>query len=373
MKNPSSKLALAIAILCIGTHAFAGNKDRTGQAGASEMLINPWGQTNGLFGMNTSYVGGIEAMKSNIAGMAQVKNTEFGIAHNTYLTGSKVTIANLGLAQRIGSAGVIGLNIMSTGFGEITITDVDNPSGSGTYKPQFLNLSFGYARTFNSNIHAGVAATLISQQVSNIRATGACFEAGIQYVTGKRDNFHFGVTLRNIGTNMRFTGNGFNIITEAPNTSNYQMNRQTPTDKFEMPTYLNFGASYDFYLDERYTDGSAEDKPKHRLTGMLNFTSNSFLNDYMGGGVEYSYKETFMVRTAYRYEKSIGNATNSVTMFTGIAAGASIQRGIGEKGPIVAVDYAYRPTQRPNNGVHTVSLRIMTRSIKEAVSKDAQE
>ena len=24
--------------------------------------------------------------------------------------------------------------------------------------------------------------------------------------------------------------------------------RQTPTEKFEMPTYLNIGAAYDFYL-----------------------------------------------------------------------------------------------------------------------------
>lgn len=368
----SSRVLFVAASLALASNVNAGNKDRTGQAGASELLINPWGQSTGLFGMNTSYVSGIEAMKSNVAGLALVKNLEFGISHNTYLTGSKVTISNLGIAQRIGGAGVLGLNIMSTGFGEITITDEENPQGKGTYKPQFLNATLGFARTFSKNIHTGVAATLISQQVSNIRATGAVFEAGIQYVTGKRDNFHFGVTLRNIGTNMRFSGNGFNIITEAPDNSNYQMNRQTPTDKFEMPTYLNFGASYDYYLDERFTDGSADDKPKHRLTGMLNFTSNSFLNDYIGGGLEYSFKELFMARVAYRYEDGIGNSEKSVSMFTGIAAGASVQHGIGERGPILALDYSYRPTQRPNNGVHVISLRIMTRSIKEAISKDAQ-
>lgn len=361
MKNYFTKAALLACAFGLSTQVFAGNKDRTGQAGAMELLINPWGQGTGVFGMNGSYVKGLEAMKVNMAGLAYVKNFEVGLAYTAYLRGSKVTVSNLGLAQKVGNFGVIGLNIMSMGFGEITVTDYDHPDGIGTYKPQYLTFQLGFAKEFSNSIHAGLGATFVSEQINNIHASGACFEAGVQYVTGKRDNFHFGVTLRNVGTNMRFSGNGLAFNTPLPENEDQQFTVNAPTEKFEMPTYLNFGISYDFYLDENRLKGE-DDVPKHRATVMGSFTSNSFNNDYLGAGVEYSYKEMFMLRAGYRYEKGIGNSETSNTFYTGVSAGATVQTSLGDKGPLLALDYSYRPTQRPNNGVHTFSLRFMTQT-----------
>lgn len=357
--------AVMACSLGLSVAAFAGNKDRSGQAGATELLINPWGQSTGVFAMNTSYVRGLDAMKTNIAGLAHVEKTEIGFSHGMYLAGTGIGINNLGFAQRIGNIGVIGANIMSMSFGEITQTDYNNPEGGiGTYNPQFYNAMLSFSKEFSDNISAGVAATFISESIQDAKATGSVFEAGIQYVTGERDNFHFGVTLRNIGTTMQFRGSGFSINTAAPEDGSYTLNRQIPTAGFEMPTYLNLGLSYDIYLDEnRINPEDAQStemvKPKHRATIMGNFTSNSFNSDYIGGAVEYAFKETFMLRGGYRYEKKIGDAKLSTTFYTGICAGATIQFKIAEKGPKMALDYSFRPTRQPANGVHMVSLRFM--------------
>ncbi|HQE11483.1 MAG TPA: PorV/PorQ family protein [Flavipsychrobacter sp.] len=363
MKRFFTKSTAVIYLLGLSaTTTFAGNKDRTGQSGATELLINPWGLSTGVFGMNTAYVGGIDAMKTNIAGLAFVRNTEVGLSRSEILSGSGIGVNNAAIAQKIGNFGVLGFNVMSVSFGEITKTDWNYPEGGiGTYKPQFLNISLGFAKQFSESIYAGIAGTFVSEQISNINASGAAFEAGVQYVTGKRDNFHFGVTLRNVGTNMRFNGSGFAVESPMPDASDpsTRMSLRVPTEKFEMPTYLNFGVAYDIYLDENLTK-SEDEKPKHRLTPMFSFTSNSFLNDYYGGGLEYAFKETFMLRGAYRYEKDINNAATPSTFYTGISAGASIQKSIGKNGPILAIDYSYRATQRPANGVHVVTLRLMT-------------
>jgi hypothetical protein len=354
--------SIAIAATCvfgISTHTLAGNKDRSGQAGATELLINPWGQSTGVFGMNTAQVKGLDALKTNIAGLSFVEKTEVGVSYTNYLSGSKVSINNLGFAQRLGNLGVLGVNIMAMSFGEITVTDYNNPEGGiGTYTPQFFNMQVGFAKDFSKVIHAGIGATFVSEQISSVKANGAAFEAGIQYVTGKRENFHFGITLRNIGTNMRYAGSGFSIASESPENQSYSLNRQVPSERFEMPTYLNFGLAYDFFLDENHLK-SEDDMPKHRATVMANFTSNSFNNDYLGAGVEYAYQEMFMLRAAYRYEKDISSAENGTTFFTGFSAGATVQRRLGEKGPRLAIDYSFRPTHRPANGVHTFSLRFM--------------
>ena len=365
MKKLSIIAALAICSQLISVPTFAGNKDRNGQAGAAEMSINPWGKSTGVFGLNTSYVGGIDALKTNIAGLGDVKTTEVGVSYSAYLRGTGIGVNNLGFAQRLGDFGVVGVNVMTMSFGEIEVTDYNNPSGgSGTYTPQFFNVMVGYSKEFTDYIQAGVGVTFISEQISNASASGATFEAGIQYKTGKRDNFHFGITLRNIGTNMTFKGNGFAINSEAPEDDDYSLNRRIPSEKFEMPTYLNFGAAYDFYLDEnkgvRDADVQSSETfmPKHRLTVMANFTSNSFNSDFFGAGMEYSFKEMFMLRAAYRYESGI-NDEFSNTFYTGVSAGATVQQQLGEDGPKLAIDYSYRPTQRPANGVHVFSLRFM--------------
>ncbi|MBS1690519.1 MAG: hypothetical protein JSS96_17435, partial [Bacteroidetes bacterium] len=55
----------------------------------------------------------------------------------------------------------------------------------------------------------------------------------------------------------------------------------------------------------------------------------------------------------------IGNTATSTTMYTGFAVGATVQKALGDKGPKFALDYSFRPTDRPANGVHVISLRFM--------------
>jgi hypothetical protein len=358
MKNFSNKALAAICALSISFSASAGNKDRIGQSGAPELAINPWARSTGTFGLNTANVNGIEAMKMNIAGLAQTTGTELGLSHGFYLAGSGVGINNLAVAQSLGNECVIGVNVMSMTFGDITTTDYFNPEGYGTYRPNFLNVQLGFSKQFSTHVNAGVAATYVSEQISNISALGLAFEAGIQYVTGKRDNFHFGITLRNMGTNMRFTGTGFSINADKQQQSaSFAVTARQPSEKFEMPTYLNIGIAYDLYLDENHL--CKDSTPIHKLTLLGNFTSNSFNNDFIGIGAEYGFRNTFFIRTGYRYENGIFNDETSTTMYSGIAAGATVQTRLGgDKGPMLAFDYSFRPTRRPANGVHMVSMRF---------------
>ncbi|MBK8686215.1 MAG: hypothetical protein IPN26_15240 [Bacteroidetes bacterium] len=96
------KLKMSALALFIAGSVFAGNRDRSGQAGAGELLLNPWARSSGLFGLNAANVTGIEAMKCNIAGLSKTKKTEIGLAHTRYLAGTGMSISNLGIAQNLG-------------------------------------------------------------------------------------------------------------------------------------------------------------------------------------------------------------------------------------------------------------------------------
>ena len=69
--------------------SWAGNKDRIGQAGASELLINPWSRSSGWGSANSASVVGLEAAHLNVAGLAFTNKTEVAFAHTRWLSGTE--------------------------------------------------------------------------------------------------------------------------------------------------------------------------------------------------------------------------------------------------------------------------------------------
>jgi hypothetical protein len=364
-----------IASLLATNILLAGNKDRTGQAAASELLINPWAATGGTFGMNGATVSGLEAMKLNVAGLAKTKSFELGVAHTNYLLNSGVRVLNAGLAAALNSKSKIGINLMSLDFGEIPITSVDVPQGFGTnFKPQFFNISVGYAYSFGKNIDAGVNLTFVNEGVTNAKASAVGFDAGIMYTTGFKDDLHFGVTLRNVGSKISFAGDGLSYSSTSIDDKDKSITVNNRSQKFELPTQLGISTAYDIYLGNKYiaaeidTTGVGEGgdasalaklsaKSDTRLTLMGSFISNAFINDYIGLGAELGFKERFFARLGYRYESGITSAERTTTVFSGIAAGAGIAFKLAKDSDRRAMlDYSFKPSKL--GGVHAVTIRL---------------
>ena len=58
---------LLVLILMMPTiDVMAGNPDRQGEAGAGQLLMNPWARSAGLHSMGTAFVTGVEAMRINL-------------------------------------------------------------------------------------------------------------------------------------------------------------------------------------------------------------------------------------------------------------------------------------------------------------------
>jgi len=101
---------------------MAGNPDRVGQEGATELLINPWARSSGWAGSNVSGARGLESMFTNVAGTAFTKKTELLFAHTQWLKGSDININSFGLIYDVGYSLAVGLSIISLEFGFIQVT-----------------------------------------------------------------------------------------------------------------------------------------------------------------------------------------------------------------------------------------------------------
>lgn len=343
------KISIFVFLLVISSSiAYAGNPDRQGEAGAQELLFNPWARSAGLHGLNTSSIMGVEAMRLNIAGLSRINSTEIVIANTRLFQGSDMKLNAFGLAQKMGEGSAFGLSLVAVDFGDIPVTTTSQPEGTGaTFSPSFFHFGAGYSYTYSNKISVGVLFRGISESTTNVSAFGFALDAGVQYVTGDNDNFKLGISLRNMGSTMKFEGGGLSTEVSSPgdNPTDFITTLENRSEKFQLPSVLNIGVSYDFISTEDLV-----------VRGMGNFTGNAFSRDDIGVGAEVFIKNYIGLRAGYKL--ALGETLEAErNVYTGVAAGISLNLPFSglEKG--IGIDYAYRTTD-PFEGTHNFSLRI---------------
>lgn len=392
MKNTYKSLIICVlvALISVGTSysVLAGNRDRSGQAGASHLLIDPWARSNGMANAGVAEIRGLESVYSNVAGLTFVKKTDFAFNRTQYLVGSNcgININALAFAQHLGKKrdfGTLGVSFSTMGFGNIPITTVAQPEGGlGTFSPSLSIIGIHYAKSFNNFIKGGVSLKVINERIADLHATGFAIDAGVQYIAGKFENFKIGVTLKNIGLPMSYKGDGLSARGVINNTGTEQT-LEVRSAEFELPSMLAIGVSYDFLWfggeyasmskEELAEEGLTRDEAKHRLTLAGSFTANSYSRDIFAVGIEYGFMNYFMIRAGYSLEnvtrahevnengEQIVSAIlfNSDSFFTGPSVGATavIPLKKGNTGSRIYIDYAYRFTHQWR-GNHVIGIKV---------------
>ncbi len=348
MKRVLNTVYSLVLIAAVSGTAYAGNPQRVGSAGASELLINPYARSSSWADVNVAGVRGVESMYMNVAGLAHTRQTEVIFSHTQWLVGAGIAVNNFGFAQRVSSGGVLGIGITAFDYGEWEITTETQPEGTGgTISPSTLVMGIAYSQKFTNSIFGGVNIKLYNNNITNLNTSGICFDAGVQYITGPDDEWKFGITLRNVGPSIRYSGDGFGIVLPVPTFGvTYSQAWQSRSAQFELPVQLMIGGSYDWFITEN-----------NRLTPALAFTSNSFEKDTYHIGLEYGFKTFFMIRAGYKLFDNRFDETTT-TALTGFSGGFTFDIPLDkEKGSSFGIDYGFRATN-PFSGIHTIGVRL---------------
>ena len=371
--------------------AMAGNRDRSGQAGAQHLLIDPWARSAGWSSCGVAETRGLESVFSNIAGLAFTKKTEIAFTHTQYLSGSAggININAVGIAQGLSAKnketgrridlGTIAISVFAMGFGDIPVTTEQHPDGIGgaIFSPKLNYIGIHYAKSFNRFIHGGVSFKIVNESISDLRANGIAIDIGVQYLSGPYENFKIGVTLQNLGVPMRYKGDGISIKAEREGTK-YIATAEYRQADYELPALLTIGLSYDFlFFSQEYQNMSKEDRKGegltradaiHRITLAGAFTANAYSRDNFVLGIEYGFMQYFQVRAGYLIQsfqkRSVDGKDkiyiNQDNMFFGPSAGVTVGVPLAKKGKgkqILLIDYGYRFTQFWK-GNHYIGLKI---------------
>jgi hypothetical protein len=325
---------VCLLLLGIAATGSAQNK-RIGTAAAPELLIPIGARDLAMGGSSMAISEGVEAIHWNPAGLGKMTSSAEAMFSNmTYIADIGVNYG--AVAGSFGQFGTLALSLKSLNFGDINITTVDDPDGSGgrVFSPAFVTVGLSFARSLTEAISAGGSVKLISEQIHRVSASGVAFDFGVQYnKLGGIPGFSVGVAVKNIGGQMKFDGSGLLRDAIASDVSRGVQKFKSEAASFELPSTIEIGLSY---------QRSFGDNIGALVSG--SFTNNNlFLDEYrIGGEVQVKLESmNLFARTG------IAMAPNDQNAETENVFGACFGGGISTNaaGLNITIDYAYRSTK----------------------------
>jgi len=333
MKLQNKIMPLVLILALIAGVAFAGDGDRIGTTGGTQVQIPVGGRTLAMNGSDIAFAEGVDALYWNPAGLGRMDgrfNGLFSSAKNI----ADISNNYFALAFNMGSNGALAVSIKATNFGEIPITTVDDMDGESgaTYSPTFSVIGATYGRQLIDRVTVGFTTKLIYESVPRASATSIAFDFGIQY-----DNLMdvkglgLGLAIRNIGQDMQYNGTG--LLTSA----------------------IEEGESYDYYY---YRTSSEDQLPASLEMGLTYMAGKSLLlsavyqnnnteRDYLRVGGEMSFSDVAFVRAGYAFQlKDVQNPEAGESVY-GLTFGGGVKFKISDTN--IIVDYVFRPAQNLGN------------------------
>jgi hypothetical protein len=342
MKQYTRALAVFLLLIAFATAAHAGAGNREGTSGATELLIPVGTRDIAMGGSTIATTSGVDALFWNPASAAKMTNSVgLYVSHMSY-------IADIGVDYGAVSAnfeglGVLSLSIKSLAIGAIPVTTTQNPDGTGQmFTPQYFTVGISYGRRLSDRIAVGITTNIITERLGEVSANGVGFNVGVVYDNlGSVDGLSLGVTVKNIGPQMKFDGTG--LLNQASVSGQNRPPQFYSVDAagFELPSSIEFGLGYkkSFTGDNSFLLSSG-------------FQSNNFSPDEYKLGIEYAYQDMFFLRGGYDFSQK--DQLGGQYLF-GAAFGAGVHTALGSVD--VTFDYAYR-AMKVFDSNHVFSLKL---------------
>jgi hypothetical protein len=322
-------LACAVLLGMVSLIAVAGNINRTGTAGAQELLIPVGAQGVALGGSNMAWSTGVDAIYWNPAGVARGDGVEAMFSHMSYF--GDIGIEYGAITVNAGDVGSLGFSIKAINFGNISQTTEDYPDGTGqTFSPAYVTTGLTYSKMLNDRISVGATVNIISEQIMSTSASGVSVDAGVQYNGLGIPGLKLGVAIKNVGPNMTFSGADLyrtgNTTSDSRGTQTYAV----VAAPFELPSQMELGLAYDWKADD-----------SNDLTISTDFENNNYQDDIWKFGLEYSFSKILFLRGGYNLSPNAPTDPTGLTVqLYDFSLGAGIKYNVG--GVDMSFDYAYR-------------------------------
>jgi len=342
MSGKLNKILMIAMMLALFADVFAGGGKRNGTGGAQELLLPIGARGLAMSGAYLSGITGLDAIFYNPAGLGVSDvSAEAMFSYMSYIADINFTFA--AAAVHMEGFGSLGFSIRSLDFGDIPVTTVSDPYGTGsTFSPTFVVVGATYSNALTDRIRVGVNFNLISETIMRSSATGFAMDAGVQYngLAGV-EGLKFGVVLKNLGPQMSYDGPDLLRTAIDQNGNRGPQLYSIKGAPFELPSQLELGLAY----EQRFSD-------EYQAIFATAFQNNNFSNDEYKFAGEFNYDQTVYIRAGYTFVNEAGDDADEYLFGPTFGAGFRVPGDMK-----IVVDYAFRQAELFDSN-HMVTVKL---------------
>lgn len=338
------KLLNIFVLMIILTTSLIGQSEgndvsKRGTTAATFLSI---GQGTRATGMGSAFVAIADdpsALYWNPAGITKVNGVSFMVDHTIWI--ADINYNFLALSYNLGSFGTIGLSFTSSSVGDMKVTTIDQPDGTGeTFTANDVAFGLTWAIQLTEDFSIGFTPKFIYQSIWKTSSNSIAIDLGVQYVT-PFDGMVLGMSISNFGTKMKLEGNSALVLYDPdPNSTgnNGNIPAYLQTDEWDLPLNFRVGVAYEpIKIDQ------------HKVSVALDALHLSDNYESVNIGGEYTFNDLFSIRGGYK-SMFLQDSEESFSIGAGIK-----QYLLGNVA--IQFDYAYQDFGRLNN-IQKFSLSI---------------
>lgn len=315
---------------------FKTDVSKKGTTAASFLSI---GQGARASAMGSAFVAVADDWSSlywNPAGIASVRN---GVTFDHTIWFADIGYNFLGGSISLGSAGTIGLSLTSSSIGDMRVTTIAQPDGTGeVYNVSQVAVGLTYAIRLTDDFSIGFNPKYIYERIWKMSANAFAVDVGVKYMT-PFEGIVLGMAISNFGQKMHMTGQSAVVLYDADpdNTGNNgRIPAEISTNEWALPLTFRFGIAYQPKLGDM-----------HKLTFALDALHPSDNYESMNVGMEYTFDDFLSFRGGYK-ALFLQDSEESFTLGVGFR-----QHLVGNI--MLLADYCYADFGKLTN-VHKISV-----------------
>ncbi|MBX2976829.1 MAG: PorV/PorQ family protein [Ignavibacteriaceae bacterium] len=243
MKTKILSIIIFFSVITFGQ--FVSNVSKKGTTAAPFLSISQGARATA---MGSAFVGLADDPSSiywNPSGIAKMNSAGAFFDHTDWFADIKFNFVSI--AYPVPGLGSLGLSFTSSSIGEMRVTTIDEPGGTGeTFNVSDVAVSLTYAINLTDNFSIGFNPKYIQQTIWKMSASAFAMDLGVQYIT-PFDGIVLAMSISNFGTKMKLNGNS-NLVLHDLNIETTGNNGNIPahlqTDEWALPLNYRVGLGY---------------------------------------------------------------------------------------------------------------------------------
>lgn len=276
-------------LLLTMTAAFGQSK--TGSTVGAFLLIEPSARLTAMGNAGAATYDEVQAGYYNPGAYGHLERSDAQFTYSTWLAGISYNYA--AVAVGTGLNGTVALTMASLNSGDIAVTTVQQPLGTGEqYTVTATAIGLGYGHRLTDRFSAGVQVNYIRETIWHSSLSAIAVNFGTLYQVSP-DGLHIGASLSNFGTRGKYEGTDLRIRFDndaATHGENSNLPGEVYTEEFGLPIVFRVGLAYPFIINA--------DNRLHVILDAFHPNDNT---ESVSFGAEWKIVNTFSLRAGYQH------------------------------------------------------------------------